>query len=141
MYARVFLLLLVTGLFMAAWNTDRTAEQEFLAWQAWRQSEIADAGERTELGVRAARRSSRDPRLIVHLPSTAEPASQAVSQFRPKMASGNYRAISETGVTFELTVGSSSNGVPRDFYIADSPDGIRWYFVRIQSANQDLHRN
>ena len=141
MYARVFLLLLVTGLFMAAWNTDQTAEQEFLAWQAWRQSETADAGERTELGVRGARRSSRDPRLIVHLPSTVEPVSQAVSQFRPKMASGNYRAISETGVTFELTVGSSSNGVPRDFYIADSPDGIRWYFVRIQSANQDLHRN
>jgi len=35
------------------------------------------------------------------------------------MAPGTYRAVSETGVTFELTIYGNSNVVPREFHIAD----------------------
>ncbi len=47
MNARILLLLLVAGLFMAAWDSDRTANQEFLAKRTQQRTAMAKADDGT----------------------------------------------------------------------------------------------
>ncbi len=132
MNARVFLLLLVTGLFMAAWNSDQAAEQQFLAQRAQRRAAMAVVESDVPRTVPAAIAALSQPQLTSHV---AVPT-PVVSQFRPDgMAGGTYRAVSESGVTFELTVANGAEVPVREFYVADSPQGQRWYFIRVQSKN------
>lgn len=132
MNARVFLLLLVTGLFMAAWNSDQAAEQQFLAERAQERAAMAVVNAAPHSTNNLSTTQTRVPQLTSHVPATP----QVVSQFRPDgMAEGVYRAVSESGVTFELTVSGSTGAAARDFYMADSPDGQRWYFIRVQEAH------
>mgnify|MGYP001158671883 CR=1 FL=1 len=131
MNARVFLLLLVTGLFMAAWNGDQAAKHEFLAQRAIQRTAIAaaDAGVITDTGWATTVKLARP------MPKAVASSQHLVNHFQPEgMAAGRYRAVSESGVTFELTVDNDTTAAARDFYMADSPQGIRWYFVRVNTA-------
>lgn len=132
MNARVFLLLLVTGLFMAAWNGDQAAKQQFLAQRAQQRAALALVQSGSHRTVTPATTTSLpETQLVSHAPQPP----QIVTHFRPDgMAAGVYRAVSETGVTFELTIANSSSVAARDFYVADSPEGHRWYFVRVKTT-------
>jgi len=74
--------------------------------------------------------------LTIHSVSVdaAEPRNR-VADFRPAgMGPGRYRAVSEPSETFVFTLDSTAKASDRDFYIADSPDGVRWYFIRVRDA-------
>ena len=132
MNARVFLIVVLTGLFMAAWNGDQAAKQQFLVQRDELRAAVAIAQENERT---PAISNDALPVSISHT-HTVTPARPVVSQFRPDgMATGFYRAVNEHGVTFELTVDNQSDAAQRDFYVADAPNGVRWYFVRVQSAN------
>lgn len=131
MNARVFLLVLVTGLFMAAWNGDQAAKQEFLAQRARQRAASALAATESDRAVEAG----TEVQLTGHTPAPSV-TRQVVSQFRPDgMASGTYRAVSQTGTTFELTVDNNDAATARDFYVADSPAGTRWYFILVHAGS------
>ena len=44
-----------------------------------------------------------------------------------------WRFCKEAKLTLK-TVSSASFAAARDFYMADSPQGTRWYFVRVNTA-------
>ncbi len=136
MNARVFLLLLVTGLFMAAWNGDQAAKHEFLAQRAIQRTTIATADSGGDVGTITDTGSETTVQLAGPAPEAVSLSRHVVTHFRPDgMAAGRYRAVSESGVTFELTVDNDTTVAARDFYMADSPQGIRWYFVRVDTAS------
>lgn len=131
MNARVFLLVVVTGLFMAAWNDDQAARQQFLAQRArLRAAQTVAAADTAASQVQQQRTSLQ---TSVHSVVAAQTTRPVVSQFRADgMAPGSYRAVSEHGVTFEVTIDNAAVVNRREFYVADDPQGVRWYFVRIQ---------
>ncbi len=130
MNARVFLLLLVTGLFMVAWNGDQAAKHQFLAQRAQQQAILAASSSVIDGNVAAQRESAATAQHTSHVMATL---GDEADHFRPNgMTDGRYRAVSESGATLELTVDSHAVVADREFYIADSPGGIRWYFVRIE---------
>ncbi len=131
MNARVFLIAVLTGLFMAAWNSDQTAEQQFLAQRAEQRAAMAVA----QFDNDSPAVSSEVIPVSAADPHSATPTQSVESPFRPHgMAAGSYRAVNEHGDTFEFTVAPEFESTARDFYVADAPDGVRWYFVRMQSA-------
>lgn len=135
MNARVFLLLLVTSLFMAAWNGDQAAKHEFLAQRAIQRTAIAAADSGGDAGTTTDTGWATTVQLAGPMPKAVPSSHHLVNHFRPDgMAAGRYRAVSESGVTFELTVDNDTTAAARDFYIADSPQGTRWYFVRVNTA-------
>jgi hypothetical protein len=132
MNARVFLIVVLTGLFMAAWNSDQTAEQQFLAQRAEMRAAMAVA----QYHDQSTAVSSEVMPASVANSHSVPPAGSMESTFRPEeMAAGSYRAVNEHGVTYEFTVQPESAGSARDFYVADDPNGVRWYYVRIQSVD------
>ena len=135
MNARVFLLLLVTGLFMAAWNGDQAAKHEFLTQRAIQRAAIAAADHGGSAGTITNSGSETTVQLAGPMPKAVLSSHHVVTHFQPDgMAAGRYRAVSESGVTFELTVDNHTTAAARAFYVADSPQGIRWYFVRVDTA-------
>ncbi|MCH2212168.1 MAG: hypothetical protein MK110_12760 [Fuerstiella sp.] len=134
MNARILLLMLAVGLFMVAWNGDQAYRQEYLA-QRLRQKSVS-AVVSTGDDRRTIVRSLTEASVTRHVQTSISDNRHVVTQFRPDgMATGDYRGVSETGETFELRVDNSTNAAIREFYVADSPAGIRWYFVRINSTN------
>ena len=133
MNARVFLLILVTGLFMAAWNGDQAAMSEALARrQQAAGPPAADAGSSRTLHVQHP-----GAHLAGHSRTSAPsaPAGAAIPAFRPAgMAAGRYRVLNELGDTMEIRVEEATNYPPRDYYVGDSPDGLRWHFIRLRDA-------
>jgi|GEM_PF-4762296 len=131
MNARVFLVVVLTGLFMTAWNADQAAEQQFLAQRAELRAAMAVA----HTNEHESTISADAVAVSVHNSDTLRREQTTDSCFRPnEMAVGSYRAVSEHGETLEFTVDEQSDSAVRDFYIADSPEGVRWYFVRLQSG-------
>ncbi|MCH2201213.1 MAG: hypothetical protein MK102_04530 [Fuerstiella sp.] len=130
MNARILLLMLVTGLFVTAWNGDQASRQEYLAQQ------LHQRPASTVVRTSNDRITSNSPLAAGHMQTSIRNERHVVTPFRPDgMVDGDYRAVSETGATFELKIDNSTNAGSRDFYVADSPAGTRWYFVRINSSN------
>lgn len=131
MNARIFLIAVLTGLFMAAWNSDQAAEQQFLAQRAEQRAAMAVA----QFDDDSPAVSSEVIPVSVADSYSVTPTQSVESPFRPDgMAAGSYRAVNELGATFEFTVAPEFESAARDFYVADAPDGVRWYFVRVQAA-------
>ena len=134
MTARVSPIVLVSGLFMAAWSGDQAAMREALT----KRSTTGQCLVQTDTKA-AECRSVAPTRLTAHLVNyerTAEP--RVVPVFRPAaMASGIYRAVSERGKTivFSVTDDQRKELAARDLYIGDSSDGVRWYFIRLQKTH------
>jgi len=135
MNARVFLLVVVTGLFMAAWNGDQVAEQQFLAQRTRERSAMALAtstpsAKRLPIAIPTmVQQPVATPRRAV---ATAAAVATAESRFLPAgIANGTYRAVSHTGETFEVTIRDAETATTRELYVSDSPTGGRWYFVHV----------
>jgi hypothetical protein len=125
----------VTGLFMAAWNGDQAAKHEFLAQRAIQRTAIAAADPDGDAGAITDTGWATTVQVAGPMPKAVPSSDHVVNHFRPDgMAAGRYRAVSESGVTFELTVDNNTTAAARDFYMADSPQGTRWYFVRVDTA-------
>ena len=136
MNARVFLLILVTGLFMAAWNGDQAAMHAALAKQAPPQATQMAASTPT------AGQTNTEPsyRLTAMLPATDDENTEAVAANRPHqvplpdgISAGTYQAVSQSGVSVRVTVSEQEaiGTVMRDFYVVDAAGGDRWYLVRL----------
>ena len=152
MNARLLLLVLITGLFMAAWDGDQAAMQAALARHEQR---IADARLARKMeaasDVVTAWAPITDTELATELTesltlaakqqddaTTAEPVAQAEEIAEPSVplppgiAAGNYQAVNQTdGSSVRLTVEQDGSQTPRDFYTVDDEQGDRWYIIRI----------
>ena len=136
MNARVFLLVLVSALFMGAWNGDQKtmqaaiARREQLREEAW--AEVMQT------------RVTQESRSVIPVAMTVAQKIEPEVEAKPDDASdvplpsgiapGQYRAVSQSGDTKEITVSSNAGegNVGRDFYMVDAQDGDRWYLIRIQ---------
>lgn len=127
MNARVLLLMLVTGLFMAAWNGDQAAMQTALAA---REQQRASKTASLKTPVQPISRTVQNQQpASVPLPKT--PAASEVP-LPPAIASGTYQAVNQSGQTCRIDVPAAGNGHPvRELYTVDSENGERWYLIRI----------
>ncbi|MCR9200243.1 MAG: hypothetical protein NXI04_16535 [Planctomycetaceae bacterium] len=160
MNARLLLLVLVTGLFMAAWDGDQAAMEAALAR---REQRIADARlarkmelssdvvtawsavtdddmakELTHSLTLAAASSPAEPAAVNLEEDVVRTAADDVVPLPPGIAAGSYQAVNQNnGSSIRVTVVEGSDQ-PRDFYTVDSDNGDRWYIIRIaeQEATQ-----
>lgn len=142
MNGRVLLLVMVTGLFMAAWDSDQAAMQAALAKrEAARQSLIAHARQPNQ----------QEPHRLTGLPSTSDPeptpetirrsSDEAVAAVRRQdvplpaaIAAGSYQVVDQFGHILRIDIDRqrARGNVAQDFYVTDGTDGRRWYFVRLR---------
>lgn len=141
MNAHVFLLALVTGFFMAAWNGDQATKPTVTIAV---ESDGLTSGTPVVPRDRSENDSSRRPSTVVPVGlHTSVTPDRSVCRSLPQkpstvprpdsMAAGCYRAVSQSGDTQTLTIDSESGSgtAPRDFYIADDSQGNRWYLIRL----------
>lgn len=139
MNGRLLLLVLVSAMFMAAWDGDQAAMQEALARRNERQAARIAA-----LSDGAGTAPVRSPQVtsVSHRTTTtalrtaAKPITPSVDvsvPLPPSIAAGNYQAVSQSGTTVMISVPQerSPNAPARDFYVADSETGERWFLIRI----------
>jgi len=122
MNARVLLLMLITGLFMAAWDGDQAAMQTALAKRdQQRQQQVAA----TSI-VRLPKPEPISTVFVIHQDSAAEqvPLPEGI-------AAGSYQAVNQNGTTLRVDVQERSNSQRRAFYMVDADNGDRWYLIRI----------
>lgn len=148
MNARVLLLVLVTGLFMAAWNGDQTAMEAAivrrdvrianarLALQQQQDSEVQTASISADSSpihsLTVAKVSDASETVAATTPSPA----QLEVPLPRGIAAGDYQAVNQdTGETQQLTVTeTNAKETTRDFYTVDDEQGARWYLIRIADA-------
>jgi hypothetical protein len=128
MAARVFLLIGFTGLFAAAWNSDRppTAVPK-LASKTHRLPERPSVVDEVQR-----------PMIVAQLGDAVAVSSESDfshCQLPGGIAAGTYRIIDKAGRVgwVSLPAGKFGSASPQDIYVGDSPQG-RWYFIRVESA-------
>lgn len=140
MNARVFLLILVTAFFMAAWNGDQSAMQAAVVRRVERQRlaiaalEVQEATSDSEIAIRA-----QQPLKTASVKTQPGQVVQTVSAITlqkavplPKaITAGTYQAVNQTGTSIRVDVDNGSDTVPRDFYMVDAENGDRWYLIRV----------
>ena len=147
MNARVLLLVVVTGLFMGAWDGDQAAIQVAVAKRAQLRQQSITARTAASPKVLAAQTSkhklasmpvSKPPETTADhcKPVSAGDLNEQQANLFPLPASvqrGDYQAVSQTGESFRVSVTKEAAGdaVSRDFYMVDAKDGVRWYLIRI----------
>jgi hypothetical protein len=149
MNAQVLLLAIVTGLFVAAWDSDQAAMQTALARRS-------DAQQHNAVASASVKRTAVIPPVRTEQlsrPSTARTAGSAVVPLddiqnkSPReesvlvplpvdLPAGDYQAVNQRGISLRITLNSSggadsSHKSTRELYISDTPTGERWYLVRI----------
>ena len=160
MNARVLLLVLVTGMFMTAWNGDQTAMEAAVARRSERQAAAMLAQRQTteiEVSVSAPEEHSvtvmsniatltsfSDTDASTSTNVDLEPDANVTKSLEssdvplpPGIAAGEYQAVNQTGQTIRVTVisESASGTAAHDFYTVDDKDGSRWYLIRIATSN------
>lgn len=128
MNARVLLLMLVTGLFMAAWNGDQAAMQTALAA---REQQRASKTASLKTPVQPI---SRTVQMNQQPAVTPEPTAIPESEvpLPAGIASGTYQAVHQSGRTFRINVPAADNSNPaRELYTIDAQNGERWYLIRL----------
>ena len=140
MNARVFLLVLVSALFMGAWNGDQKtmeaaiARRDKLREEAWAaaKQDIGEDLQKSTVAV-AVPVSHRQPAKSPE--GAALDEREAMNVPVPKgIGAGRYRAVSQSGATYEINVRHRTESAiaSRDFYMVDAENGDRWYLIRIQ---------
>ncbi len=135
MNARVLLLVLITGLFMAAWDGDQAAMH----------AAIAKRTQQTATAVAAVRPTVDNERTNVVLPKHSltvlkiEESTRAASEqidvpLPPGIAVGQYQAVNQFGQTqlIEVSEHEATGRNVRDFHMVDAKDGSRWYLIRVE---------
>ena len=139
MNARVLLLVLMTGLFMASWRSDRCATQAALARQNRSESEFAaDWRRRTPLVSSERTPTHRDEAAILGRRLTLAP--NFTIPLEVEIPPGVYQAVSETGESHRLTVNSGHHGrtsveKERNVFLARDSGAVRWYLIPISPEN------
>lgn len=146
MNARVLLLVLVTGLFMAAWNGDQTAMEAAIVRRDIRiaNARLAllhkQAGEVQTASVQADKQLKHSltvAKVSESKPDTKAKPSENVVPLPKGIGAGEYRAVNQnTGLTQTLVVTEGDNNkTARDFYTVDDEKGTRWYLIRIADSS------
>ena len=128
MNPRLFLLILVTATFMAAWDGDKVAMEAALAQR--NNAELA----RTAV---AALKTDTDAVMTCNAPG--EPITDEMTEpmtevpLPARIAAGHYQAVSPSGLTQRVIVTSesSTSDAIREFYTVDDANGHRWFLVRV----------
>lgn len=142
MNARVFLLVLISALFMGAWNGDQKAMQAAIARrEARREAAWAQANPQPSqtpqvqtvaliVPVIGASEKAADVTPVADEDSTSD----ADVPLPPTIAGGEYRAVSQSGVMRHISVGrvDKEDNTGRDFYTVDAKNGERWYLIRVR---------
>jgi hypothetical protein len=129
MAARVFLLLVFTGLFAAAWNSDRPPPAApTLASNTQRLLERPSVVDEVQR-----------PMIVAQLSDAVAISSESdfsYCQLPEGIAAGTYRVIDKAGRVgwVSLPAGKFVSASPQDIYVNDSPQ-VRWYFIRVESAS------
>lgn len=148
MNGRLLLLVLVTAMFMAAWDGDQAAMEAAFARRAERQASLLaarsseTAGEptaATDSPLQVTTVSLKKPVVssASHRPSAKRPLPSTVSAddvpLPETIAAGTYRAVNQSGETVVIIVaGQNATALTaRDFYIVDAENGDRWFLVRV----------
>ncbi|APZ91903.1 hypothetical protein [Fuerstiella marisgermanici] len=156
MNARVVLLVLVTALFMTAWDGDQAAMQVAYAKRSQKQATLLAQRAAAQSTQDATAADSTDGQSSEHaLTAMAYPDKQTADDAKPcgdstcsakakqpgpddvplptGIASGTYKAVNQAGQIVEVTVadGDVTNAGAREFYTADSKSGDRWYLIRV----------
>ncbi|MCP4506008.1 MAG: hypothetical protein GY903_23345 [Fuerstiella sp.] len=135
MNARVLLLVLITGLFMAAWEGDQAAMR----------AAIVKRTQQRTTAVAAVQPTVDDDGMEVVIPShsltvlkidESRPAAsgQIDVPLPPGIAAGQYQAVNQFGQTrlMEVSAREATGQNVRDFHLVDAKDGSRWYLIRIE---------
>jgi hypothetical protein len=134
MNARVLLLVLITGLFMAAWDGDQAAMHAAIAKRAQQRATAIAAAHPT---VDAEPAEVTFPThtltaLKTHEsgPTASEPADIPLPD---GVAAGQYQAVDQFGGIrlLEVSEDEATGRNARDFHLVDAKDGTRWYLIRI----------
>ena len=146
MNGRVLLLVVVTGLFMAAWNGDQAAMEAALAKRAELQAQNIAKRKNAATHQNV---DEREQSKVHKLASVSKPVLSTAGQDAvPKTVSvsvtvnvplprgitaGIYQAVNQSGACVRMTVSAeqSTGKADREFYTVDGSDGARWYLVRI----------
>ncbi|MCA9049730.1 MAG: hypothetical protein KDA89_13435 [Planctomycetaceae bacterium] len=122
MNARVLLLVLVSALFMAAWDGDSRAMQAAIARREQQKMHAVAGMNRRSAGtiMTSTADLERSQRNMLSLPE--------------EISAGEYKAVSQSGLVERITVTPvrAQSRIPRDFYLHDDQNGVRWYFIRVQ---------
>jgi hypothetical protein len=140
MNARVFLVVLLTAVFMAVWDADQKAMNAALSKKqqsSVRPNQVVVIKQRSELRTI----QPQSPQL-----PEAEVQADTIDTFIPlprRLANGMWKAIAESGDTYCITIDRSGTGSspviadesPEDsFAIFTSASGDRWCFVRSRTG-------
>ena len=144
MNARVLLLVLVTGLFMGAWDGDQAVMQAAIAKRnqqrqqamANRSLPTADDPIETKTCVKLASLPASPAQLDNTTTKSVETdrVTETPVPLPDSIAHGRYQAVSQSGESRQITVSeeSATTATSRDFYMVDAKDGTRWYLIRVQ---------
>jgi len=141
MNARVFLLILVTAAFLAAWDGDQAAMQAALARRSqFNAQRIAAAAQVDDTPMQTVSVSNTqiktDATPAVPVAATIATNGQIISAddvpLPPGITAGTFHAVNQSGQAITLEVTESSDAPNRDFYMADAKNGDRWYLIRVK---------
>ncbi|MDG2127689.1 MAG: hypothetical protein P8K08_06820 [Fuerstiella sp.] len=136
MNARVLLLVLITGLFMAAWDGDQAAMHAAIARRTQQRAAAVAA---IEPAVERGQTAAEIPKHSLTVLKTEESGPSAPEETRVplpiEIAAGRYQAVDQFGQTRLLDVSEdeATGQNVRDFYLVDAADGTRWYLIRIKA--------
>ena len=134
MNARVLLLVLITGLFMAAWDGDQAAMHVAIAKRA-QQRATAVAVVQPTVDAEPAEVTVFSHTLTALNPHQSRPAVSEQSNIAlpDGIAAGQYQAVDQFGGMrlLEISEDEATGRNARDFYLVDAQDGTRWYLIRI----------
>ena len=152
MNARVVLLVVVTGLFMTAWDGDQAAMQAAIvkrdqkqATQLAMRTALNDLQRTVEDVTTESDATLHELTALAYADSSDQDVGDSDScgqsktlcpnavPLPPGISAGIYKAVNQAGEAVEVTVpeDKAPGARVREFYMADSRDGDRWYLIRI----------
>ncbi|HIF00213.1 MAG TPA: hypothetical protein EYG03_17555 [Planctomycetes bacterium] len=135
MNARVLLLVLITGLFMAAWDGDQAAMHAAIAKRTQQRATAIAAMERTVDSEPTEVALSKHSLTVLKIQESRPAASEQIDvPLPPGIAAGQYQAVNQFGHTqlIEVSEHEATGQNVRDFHLVDAKDGSRWYLIRIE---------
>lgn len=144
MNVRVLLPVLMTGLFMALWNGDQAAMEAALARRAQAQATMMVNTTPSDTVRPVERRADAGLPVSLQKSSVRNTEITPVADFVPLpsgLPAGDYQAVSQSGQMMRLSIQSDpqnrqSASSAKDCYSTESPDGTRWFFVRVSPVSR-----
>ena len=136
MNARVLLLVLITGLFMAAWDGDQDAMHAAIARQTQQRATAVAAVQPTVDNVRTEVTLPKHSLTVLKIEESSPAVSEQIDvPLPPGIAAGKYQAVNQFGQTqlVEVPEHEATGQNVRDFHLVDAEDGSRWYLIRVET--------